>query len=75
MLKKGKKRTPSSTKTLKNSTKHNVFTCSWCGEEVDVVNEFYYKSVTHNIYMHLPCSSEHERMLRLGKIKLYQAKP
>jgi len=47
------------------------FKCYYCNKPVDVINEFFFHSVTHNVYMHLPCFEEYEDKLTKGKIKSY----
>ena len=47
------------------------FKCYYCGKPVDTINEYYFHSVTHDIYFHLPCSDKYETEVRTGKIKPY----
>jgi hypothetical protein len=50
------------------------FRCYYCGDVVDVVNQFYFKSVNFGVYMHLGCFQEYEVKLKEGRITPYHKK-
>ena len=45
--------------------------CFYCEKEIDLAKDEYFRSVTHGIYMHLPCLREYEKRLQQGEFKLY----
>lgn len=43
--------------------------CFYCDKDIDLVNGHYAHSVTHGIYMHIPCWEKYESLLSQGKVK------
>jgi hypothetical protein len=61
-----------------SSMKGSKFNCWFCGKHVDTFHPDkhpYFRSVTHDIYMHLECAEKYEKLLGEGKIKPYQNGP
>lgn len=43
--------------------------CFFCDKKINLVTDRYFRSVTHQILMHLKCFIKYEKLINEGKIK------